>query len=169
MSKPHRGDRDIGRSAGSLSPADAGLIVNQHGHPTAFAVGHNLSALRASGSLRHESLGQDTSDARKKPLTRPTTADESAVFGHPLPKGEGCFDKNEETAEDPAATYLPICPSANLPASRLDQAFLHREQHQFRRAVEVEGFHDAGAVHGDRIDADIKQCSNFLIGFSLSD
>jgi len=88
-------------------------------------------------------------------------------FGHPLPKGEGCFDKNEETAEDPAATYLPICPSANLPASRLDQAFLHREQHQFRRAVEVEGFHDAGAVHGDRIDADIKQCSNFLIGFSL--
>jgi hypothetical protein len=26
---------------------------------------------------------------RKKPLTRPATAGESAVAGHPLPKGEG--------------------------------------------------------------------------------
>jgi hypothetical protein len=35
----------------------------------------------------------------EKPLTRPTTADEGAVFGHPLPKGEGCFDKTWERAE----------------------------------------------------------------------
>jgi hypothetical protein len=65
--------------------------------------------------------------------------------------------------------HLPICPSAYLPASRLDQAFLDREENQFRRAVEVEGLHEAGAVHGDCINTDIKQCSNFLIGFSLSD
>ena len=51
----------------------------------------------------------------------------------------------------------------------LDQAFLDSEQNQFRRAVEVERFHDTGAVHGDGINADIKKRSNFLIGFALSD
>jgi len=54
MSKPRRGDRNIGRSAGSLSPADAGLIANQHRHPTAFAVGHDLSALWACESSREK-------------------------------------------------------------------------------------------------------------------
>ena len=36
--------------------------------------------------------------ARKQPLTRPATADENAVAGHPLPKGEGRLStKNIET------------------------------------------------------------------------
>ena len=32
----------------------------------------------------------DHGDTSKRPLTRPATAGESAVAGHPLPKGEGC-------------------------------------------------------------------------------
>ena len=36
--------------------------------------------------------------ARKQPLIRPATADENAVVGHPLPKGEGSVStKNVET------------------------------------------------------------------------
>ena len=31
--------------------------------------------------------------AQQKPLTRPATADDTAVAGHPLPKGEGCLPK----------------------------------------------------------------------------
>ena len=63
MSKPRRGDKAIGRSAGTLSPADAGLIVNQHQpSPTAFAVGHNLLALRAS-----EEEQPDASRGQRKP------------------------------------------------------------------------------------------------------
>ena len=51
---------------------------------------------------------------------------------------------------------------------RLDEAFLDCEEDQLRRAVEIESLHHVRAVYGYRIDADIKQRSNFLVGFSLS-
>ena len=53
--------------------------------------------------------------------------------------------------------------------SRLDQAFLDSEEDQFRGAVEIESLHQARAVYCNCIDADIKQGSNFLVGFSLGD
>ncbi len=35
------------------------------------------------------SEAKDVRSSRKRPLTRPATADENAVAAHPLPKGEG--------------------------------------------------------------------------------
>ena len=42
--------------------------------------------------------------ARKQPLTRPATAGESAVAGHPLPKGEGYSFSREGRRDGPRTT-----------------------------------------------------------------
>ena len=39
---------------------------------------------------------------------------------------------------------------------RLDEAFLDSEEDQFRCAVEIESLHQARAVYGNCIDADVK-------------
>ena len=58
----------------------------------------------------------ESRSAWKQPLTRPATADENTVVGHPLPKGEGSLFEAGLTARLPTA-YLPICLPADLPTA----------------------------------------------------
>ena len=46
---------------------------------------------------------------RKKPLTRPATAGESAIAGHPLPKGEG-YNSDLGTPGVQPKTWVMISP-----------------------------------------------------------
>ena len=62
-------------------------------HPTresTLSRGERVSASGAFTSRRTTGEGLVPSEmGRKKPLTRPATAGENAVAGHPLPKGDG--------------------------------------------------------------------------------
>jgi len=114
VGKPRRGDRNIGRSAGSLSPADAGLIVNQHGHPTAFAVGHNISALRACESSSEKNFA-DSGRLRLTPVGRMTRVEMSGKphFREVSPSGILFFLRGDSrpcaTAEDGEETVRSSC------------------------------------------------------------
>ena len=46
---------------------------------------------------------------------------------------------------------------------RLDQPPLNRVEHQFRRAVQIQGFHEARTVDGHRVDADIQERGDLLV------
>ena len=49
--------------------------------------------------------------AQQKPLTRPATADDTAVAGHPLPKGEGCHLRFYLTPDARHQTPILTAPS----------------------------------------------------------
>jgi hypothetical protein len=59
---------------------------------SALSRGERVSASGAFTSRRTTGEGLVPSEmGRNRPLTRPATAGEGAVAGHPLPKGEGCL------------------------------------------------------------------------------
>ena len=57
----------------------------------------------------------------KKPLTRPPTAGESAVAGHPLPKGEGCIIDGWPLLRAVFDSVLDSRPLARVPGEEEDR------------------------------------------------